>query len=66
MGKSIYTTREILSGEIIAADDIELKAPADGLPAYLLPDIVGCAATRSIKKGGAVHAGDIAEAVDQP
>ena len=41
MGKGVYTSRKISSGEIIGWDDVCLKSPANGVPPYFLPQIIG-------------------------
>jgi len=61
MGKSIYASKDIPSGDLITTDNVELRSPAEGLPPYLLDGIIGCRVTRSITAGNALYAGDIAE-----
>ena len=61
MGKAIYASKDLAAGDIITTDAVELRAPAEGLPPYLINDVIGCTVTRSIMAGGALYAGDIAE-----
>lgn len=41
MGKAIHPARSIPKGKIIDADDVTIKAPADGPPPYMLHRVIG-------------------------
>jgi len=66
MGKSIYAARDIAAGEIVAADAIELRAPADGLAPYELNKIIGKQARRTIRSGSLILWPDLIEQIIYP
>lgn len=41
MGKSIYTSKPLPAGTIISWDDICLRTPADGIPPFMIKEIIG-------------------------
>ena len=41
MGKAVYAARPIPSGKILEAEDMEAKSPADGLPPWRMPGLIG-------------------------
>ncbi len=41
MGKSIYPSRSIHAGEVIRAEDLAIKAPADGMPPCDMDRVIG-------------------------
>lgn len=41
MGKKIVAARALPAGHVLAADDVELKSPGDGLPPFELGRVVG-------------------------
>ena len=41
MGKGIYSTRPLAAGTVITWDDVCLKTPANGVPPYMLKEIIG-------------------------
>jgi N-acetylneuraminate synthase/sialic acid synthase len=41
MGKGIYTSRNLKAGTIISWDDISLKTPTNGVPAYMVDKMIG-------------------------
>lgn len=41
MGKGIYTARSLKAGTIIKGEDIALKTPTNGTPAYMFNQIIG-------------------------
>ena len=47
-GKSIYTTKKILKGQIINQDNICLKKPVKGIEAKLISLVLGRAVIRDI------------------
>ena len=51
MRRSLVTTREIRSGEILEESDIEAKRPGDGIPPDQLDTIIGKAVNTDIPKG---------------
>ena len=59
MGKGIYTTRSMSSGETITQDDICLKTPANGTPPYLINDIIGKKASELLSEEDVVYYTDL-------
>lgn len=51
MRRSLVTTREILSGEILSAADIEAKRPGNGIAPNHLEELIGKTVTTDIPKG---------------
>ena len=51
MRRSLVTSREIHSGEVLAAEDIEVKRPGDGISPGMLSEIVGRTVKQDIPKG---------------
>lgn len=50
MGKSIYTSRNLEKGTVIAKDDVSIRTPARGLPPYYLNRILGKKLKVTLKK----------------
>ena len=52
--KSLVSARDIVSGETIGADDLEMRRPADGIHPHLLDLVVGRRARRDIPAGALI------------
>jgi N-acetylneuraminate synthase/sialic acid synthase len=50
MGKGIYSTRKLKAGTIIGREDICLKSPANGIPAYLFESLIGKKLQRDVEE----------------
>ncbi len=50
MSKKLVAARDLPAGHILAATDIALKSPGDGLPPYELENIVGMKLTKALKE----------------
>ena len=60
MGKKLVAARELEEGQVLSADDIAIKSPADGgLPPYELDRIVGMRLRRSLRPDDNVDFADI-------
>lgn len=60
MAKSPVASRDLPIGHVLTADDIALKSPADGLPAYRVDELVGCRLSRPIAGDEAFGVEDLA------
>lgn len=49
MGKKLVAARALGIGHVLSADDVAMKSPGDGLPAYLLDQVVGRTLTRALQ-----------------
>jgi len=58
MAHSIYVSRDNMKGFGISEGDIELRIPADGIPAYMYNDIIGKTFTRDVNEGELLKKGD--------
>jgi N-acetylneuraminate synthase/sialic acid synthase len=58
MSRSIYPKRDIKEGETITADDIELRAPGDGMKADQMAILIGSEAARDLTPEKPVVLGD--------
>jgi len=58
MSRSIYPKRVISAGETILVDDLELRAPGDGLSPSQMSLVVGRVAERELQTGKAISTGD--------
>jgi len=56
--RSIVAISDIMTGEQLDNNNIGLKRPGTGLPAKMLPKLVGLKATRKIRKGSLIKFGD--------
>jgi sialic acid synthase len=61
MGKALYAAHDLAAGKRLAAEDIALKSPADGLPAYEFDKVVGKALRRALKEDDKITFEDLAE-----
>lgn len=59
MRRSLVTTREIRSGEVLEESDIEAKRPGDGIPPDQLESIIGKIVNTDIPKGYVIKSGFI-------
>jgi sialic acid synthase len=41
MGKKLVAARALPAGHVLKAEDIAIKSPGDGVPAYELPKFIG-------------------------
>jgi N-acetylneuraminate synthase/sialic acid synthase len=48
MGKSLVVARDLPSGHVLTAADIEMKSPGGGIPPYELSAVLGRATTRAL------------------
>jgi N-acetylneuraminate synthase/sialic acid synthase len=51
MARSPYAVRDIVTGDVIFEDDLELQTPADGIDAWKIEKLIGATARRCFKKG---------------
>jgi len=58
MSRSVYPVREIAAGEIINIEDLELKAPGDGIKPDEMSLVIGREATKALKPDTAIKRGD--------
>jgi len=49
MGKKLVAARDLSAGHVLAAGDIAIKSPGDGLPPYYLDQIVGQALSQDVR-----------------
>lgn len=54
MGKKLVAARDLPRGHRLAAADIAMKSPGDGLPPYQLPQLLGKALKRDLKEDDAL------------
>jgi sialic acid synthase len=65
MGKTLVAARDLPAGQVLSAEDIDLKSPAaGGLPPYELDRILGMRLVRALRHEETVMLGDL-EAVDE-
>jgi sialic acid synthase len=63
MGKKLVAARTLPSGHVLAEGDLVAKSPADeGLPPYLLDDLLGQTLVRPLAEEEAILAGDVSPA----
>ncbi|HEX2218056.1 MAG TPA: N-acetylneuraminate synthase family protein [Gemmatimonadales bacterium] len=48
MGKKLVAARALRAGHVLSVDDIAMKSPGDGLPPYVLDQVVGRTLTRAL------------------
>lgn len=58
--RSVYATRDLRAGDVIAPDDLVLLRPAIGLEPRYARDLVGRPAVRDVRAGSPFYPGDIA------
>ncbi|MCD1599744.1 N-acetylneuraminate synthase family protein [Rheinheimera aquimaris] len=63
LGKSLVSKRAIVSGEIIAENDIEVRSPGKGLAPYHKKLLIGKTALRDIDMGGFFYPTDLSTGV---
>ena len=56
--KSIFTARDLPAGHVIAADDLDMMRPGDGLSPMRMHELVGRAASRDLPAGAMLAPGD--------
>jgi sialic acid synthase len=49
MGKKLVAGRALGVGHVLTEDDVAMKSPGDGLPPYLLDQVVGRTLTRALQ-----------------
>lgn len=57
--QSVVCTRAVAAGEVIGRDDVTVKRPGTGLPAYLMDEVVGKRAARDIEADTPLVAEDV-------
>jgi sialic acid synthase len=50
MGKGIYSSRKLKAGTVLKREDICLKSPANGVPAYLFESLIGKTLQKNVKE----------------
>jgi N,N'-diacetyllegionaminate synthase len=58
-GKSVVVLRAMKRGDVVAAADLGLKKPGNGLPANALPGVIGQRLTRDVDADDALSEGDL-------
>jgi sialic acid synthase SpsE len=59
--RSVVALREIASGEVLTTSNIALRRPGTGLPPEMFEAVLGRVATRDIRAGEPLHAGDVSK-----
>jgi pseudaminic acid synthase len=59
--RSLFVTREVKKGERFTCDNVRSVRPGNGLPARLLPQVLGCVATIDLSAGTPLGATDVGE-----
>jgi len=54
MARSPYAVRDIVTGDVIFENDLELRTPADGVDAWKIDKLIGATARRCFRKGDAL------------
>jgi N-acetylneuraminate synthase/sialic acid synthase len=49
MGKKLVARRALGIGHVLTEDDVAMKSPGDGLPPFLLDQVVGRTLTRALQ-----------------
>jgi N-acetylneuraminate synthase/sialic acid synthase len=63
MGKKLVAARTLPVGHVLEPGDLVARSPADeGLPPYLLDELLGLPLTRALAEDEAIHAADVARA----
>jgi N-acetylneuraminate synthase/sialic acid synthase len=62
MGKQLVAARDLKSGHVLVREDVALKSPADGLPPYELPNVLGKKLTRSLASDESLAFKDLTDA----
>lgn len=57
--KSVVARINLLSGTVLIADHLKLKKPGNGLPAGMLPELIGVRLKRSIRANELLHYEDL-------
>lgn len=60
MGKKIVAARNLPAGHVLAESDITYKCPADGLPPYMVDQVIGKRLMTAIREDGNIELGDLA------
>ncbi|QRZ61202.1 N-acetylneuraminate synthase family protein [Rothia sp. ZJ932] len=59
LAKSLVATRTIAKGEVVQAEDVEVKSPGRGLQPNYLPQLVGRTMARDVEAGSFFFEGDL-------
>lgn len=57
--KSVVARINLLTGTVLSADHLKLKKPGNGLPARMLPELIGVRLKRSIRANELLHYEDL-------
>lgn len=57
--KSVVARINLLTGTVLSADHLKLKKPGNGLPARMLPELIGARLKRSIRANELLHYEDL-------
>jgi N-acetylneuraminate synthase/sialic acid synthase len=49
MGKKIVAARALAKGTVLRNEDFEFKSPGDGLPPWMIQEIIGKTLTRNLE-----------------
>ena len=60
--RSLYVVADVANGEALTARNVRSIRPGYGLPPKHLPEVLGCRAARSLKRGEPLAWADIAPA----
>jgi N-acetylneuraminate synthase len=63
LGKSVLATKMLSLGAIISADDLTIRSPGKGLPAYRKDELIGKQAKRDMVEGDFFYPSDLDEQV---
>ena len=50
MSKKLVAARNLSAGHVLKAEDIAIKSPGDGLPPYMLENLIGSTIINSIQE----------------
>lgn len=64
MGKALVAARALPAGHVLTEDDLVAKSPADGLPPYALPRLLGLRLKRALHEDEAVTLADTGAATE--
>lgn len=59
LGKSVISTRELKTGDIITSDALDIRSPGKGLPPYAKEKLIGMVARRDIAIGDFFYPSDL-------
>ncbi len=59
--KSVVAARDLEKGAVLRAEDLTTKKPGTGIPARVLPDLVGRRLRRALKRDALLSTDDLEE-----